>query len=377
MNFLSENHKVFVLTGKSFKGDNHKSEANPRIQVFPCPIKPILTLIPFMSILNVFFLYFYLHSFLQKMKVDVLLASIPEFEEGVACALLAKSSRTRFVIDIRDLIVEDHVEAVYPMFPKAFRKGIILILDRILFAAINSYDSAVTVTSTLKESLLAKGVKIPIDVIANGADTRLFHPVTPETKQQIRREMGLDGGFMVLYAGAMGVAYYPMDVVLRAFFSVNRSLPDAKLVLCGSWSKEVESLKSSIKGSVDYLGLLTLEEVARVMQACDVGVITMDDRPSTFVALTTKFFEYLASGLPVVAACPNGGELERLITSQKVGYAVIPGDYKSMSERITRLLGNETERQTLAKNGVQLVTTEFDRAKLAATFQDVLLQTND
>lgn len=374
MNFLSKNHKVFVLTARSSQVEGYRGERNNRIQILHCPIKRSFTIVPFLSIINVFFVSFYMHSLLRKLKVDVLLVSIPEFEEGVACALVAKPRGARLVIDIRDLIVEDHVAAVYSVFPKVFRKAIELMLGRILLAAINSYDSAVTVTSSLKTSLLSKGVKIPINIITNGADTNLFRPAKVESKTKIRNELGLDGRFLILYAGAMGVDYYPMEIIFKAFEIVTKFFPDAELILCGSWNKRIDQLSANLRSRMKYLGFLKLEDMARVMQACDIGLITMDDRPSTFVALTTKFFEYLASGMPVVASVPVGGELDRLINAEQVGYTVAPLDYRSMAERIIRLLRNDDERQMLAKKGIELVTTKFDRVKLAENFQDILLK---
>jgi len=116
--------------------------------------------------------------------------------------------------------------------------------------------------------------------------------------------------------------------------------------------------------------------MARVMQACDVGLITIDERPSTFVALTTKFFAYLASGMPVVLAVPKIGELDQLINSEQVGFSVASGDYETMGRRLVELLSNTNMRQVFAQNGAKLVAARFDRAKLAENFQNVLLQNN-
>jgi glycosyltransferase involved in cell wall biosynthesis len=371
-NSLSRKHRVFVFT--IAPTNEHLDSRNRNVRVFSCPIKPRLTIIPFLSVVNVLLTYFYLRSLLQKLRVDVVVASIPEFEEGVATAIASKRRVTRMVIDVGDLIVDDHVAAVYRMFPESFRKVIRLVLRTSLVSAINSFDSAVTVTPTLRDAMIQEGIRIPIHVITNGADTSLFQRVGAESKLRSRKELRLDGDFLILYAGAMGVDYYPMEVIFDAFEIVMKRFPGARLILCGSWNKHMEQLAAKFGDCVKYLGFLKLEDMARVMQACDVGLITMDERPSTHVALTTKFFEYLASGLPVVASVPIGGELDQLVNSEHVGYAVAPLDFRSMAERIIQLLRNADERQLLAGKGVELVTTRFDRAKLAGDFQDILLK---
>lgn len=371
--FLSREHKVYVLTIAPEK-ETQEGRAGKNVRILNCPTEPKLTIIPFLSIINIFLVFFSLNKLFKKLSIDVVLASIPEFEEGVATALAAKGRGVRMVIDVGDLIVDDHVAGVYAMFPELFQRIIRRVLRTLLVKAINSFDIAVTVTPTLRRALLEEGIHVPISVITNGADTNLFRPVSLEAKLQIRKELRLDGDFLILYAGAMGVEYYPMEVIFDAFKIVLKSFPNAKLILCGSWNKHMEQLSAHLETHIRYLGFLKLQEMARVMQGCDLGVITMDERPSTFVALGTKFFEYISTGLPVVAACPKEGELDQLITSQRVGYAVGSWDYKSMAEKIVQILRNKSERQVLERNGIELVTTRFDRTKLAETFQSLLLQ---
>jgi glycosyltransferase involved in cell wall biosynthesis len=370
---LSRKHRVFVLTIVPLN-ERQSTQKNKNVWVLSCPIKPRLTIIPFLSLANVFLVFFYVRRLLQEANIDIVIASVPEFEEGIGTAIASKGKVSRMVIDVGDLIVDDHVAAVYNIFPKFFRRVISFILRTSFIRTINSFDSAVTVTHTLRQAMMKEGIFIPIHVIENGADTSLFHPVDNQTKHKIRKELGLDGDPLMLYAGAMGVDYYPMEVIFKAMKIVIKSFPNARLILCGSWNQQVERQASRLGAQAKYLGFLKLSDMARVMQTCDVGLITMDDRPSTFVALTTKFFEYLASGVPVVVAVPKGGELDTLIGAEQVGFSVVSGDYETMGKRLIELLDNANKRRVFAQNGVKLVAARFDRAKLAENFHNVLLQ---
>lgn len=372
---LSHKHRVFVLTIASLN-ECQRMPRKKNVWVISCPIEPRLTIIPFLSLANVFLVFFYVWRLLQKLRIDIVVASVPEFEEGIGTAIASKRRVSRMVIDVGDLIVDDHVASVYRMFPKLFRRVIRFILRASFVRTVNSFDSAVTVTHTLRQAMMQEGIFVPIHVIENGADTSLFHSVDTQSKHQIRRELGLDGDPLMLYAGAMGVDYYPMEVIFRAMEIVMKSFPNARLILCGSWNQHVERQASRLGDHAKYLGFLKLSDMARVMQACDIGLITMDERPSTFVALTTKFFEYLASGVPVVVAVPKRGELDQLISAEKVGFSVVSGDYEAMGRRLVELLSNANMRQVFAQNGVKLVAARFDRAKLAENFQNVLLQNN-
>jgi len=366
--YWSEWHTIFVLTDVRRKIPEHHV-MNDGIQILRIPLKTRLTTIPFVSLFNVVFLVFYLRTLLARINIDVVIVTIPELEEGIACAIACKKYKKNFIIDIRDLIIEDHVKFVYSMFPKTFQKVVQQFLFRSFVRFVNSSSRVVTVTLTLKQILQSDGIKVPVDVVPNGADTTLFHALSHKRKLVVKNEMGLEKNFLILYAGALDVEYYPMDVIYRAFKIVAQSMPNAKLILCGSGNKE---LLQNLGKNIQYLGVLKREEVAKIMQVSDIGVISMDDRKSTFCALTTKFFEYLGSGLPVVAACPRGGELDRLISSKKVGYAVPPGDHESMANKILRLLSCTEEHQIFARNGIKLVSAEFNRRKLAESYSEIL-----
>jgi len=366
--YLSRRHSMFVVTSTSGKlAEQHPM--NKTITILPAPLKPKITTIPFMSPVNIFLLAFYLTRLLAKISIDVVIVTVPEFEEGIASAIACKICKKRLIVDVRDVIAEDHVQFVYWRFPRAIQRIVHRLLSTSLIWLFNSSNVVVTVTSTLKKLLQSDGVRVPVHLVTNGADTTLFHPVSPDKKLVLKKEVGLENNSVILYAGALDVEYYPLDVILLAFRIVAKAIPNAKLILCGAGNEE----KFQRMGNdVHYLGLLKQEEVAKVMQASDVGLISMDERKSTFCALTTKFFEYLGSGLPVVAACPRGGELDMLISSRQVGFGVGSKDYESMADRIITLLSCDSERQILARNGIELVSLEFNRRKLAETYGKIL-----
>lgn len=368
---LSKEHKILVVTNIP-ENVLVQRALNERVHILPSPIKRSLTWVPFGSLMNIVLMLPYLFKLLSKTHVDLILVTIPEFEEGIACAIASRRYKKRFVIDVRDLIAEDHVNSTYPMFPRTVRQLIEFLLVKVLTWTMNSAECVVTVTYTLKKFLLSDEVKVPIYMIPNGADTTLFHPVNRKRKKDIQREMDFHGHKIILYAGAMGVEYYPIDVILDAFQLVSQSITNVRLILCGPQNETTRKSILKFERHVTHLGVLKHEQIATLMHAGDIGLISMDERKSTFCALTTKLFEYLASGMPVVAACPKFGELDQLITRWEVGYSVTPGDYMSMAERIISLLNNDRERRLLGQNGVKLVATKFDREKLALTYNEVL-----
>jgi len=369
--FLCEKeHDVFVMT-QSSEEKTSKTVRNKQMYIVQSALKPRLTSVPFGASINVVLLLLDLLRFLQKIDVDLIIVTIPEIEEGIACAIASKIHKKTSIFDVRDVIVEDYVNS---LFPRPLRKIMGFILAKLLTWAINSSTCVVTVTQTLRKFLVLDGVQSPLYVVPNGADTTLFHPSEVNEKMQIKRSLGFDGNLNILYAGAMGLSYYPMDVIFNAFNLVARSIPNTQLVLCGPHNRRVDDKIRKLGKNVHFLGLLNQEDVARVMQASDIGVISMDERKSTFCALTTKFFEYIASGMPVIASCPTGGELDRLINTEQVGYSVASGDYKTMAEKIIQMLNDNGQRQIFAFNGIKLASTRFNRRTQAKSYYELLLK---
>ena len=370
--YLSRKHRIYMITNLPRKLSESRV-GNSNIRIFHCSLSPRFSNVPFLSPVNTISLIFSICIGLSKTKVDLMVGTMPEIEEGIACAVASKIIRIPSIMEVRDLIVEDHVEAVYSMLPKWFRRWVQFLLQRTFLWVVNSSDRVVTVTSTLKECLLSEGANVPIDVIPNGADAEIFYPARPNEKLKSKEKIGFEDDLLIIYAGAMGVVYYPMDVIFRAIKIVTQSFPNARLILCGSLGKHMEAQVENLGDNVEYFGQMDRESVADLMRTCDIGVITMDERRSTFCALTTKFFEYLSSGIPVVAACPKGGELDRLIREQQVGYSVCSGDHEAMAKSIVKLLQDRQKREFFAANGRDLITSEFTREKQAENYSEVLL----
>ena len=73
----------------------------------------------------------------------------------------------------------------------------------------------------------------------------------------------------------------------------------ATLVVAGPVA---DGLDPTGTNSVEYLGVLDRQGVADLLGRVRCGVVLLRDLPNTRDAMPTKFFEYLASGLPVVVS---------------------------------------------------------------------------
>jgi glycosyltransferase involved in cell wall biosynthesis len=83
-----------------------------------------------------------------------------------------------------------------------------------------------------------------------------------------------------------------------------------------------------------------------------------------------KFFDYIASGLPVVNNYP--GWLSDMITENKCGVVVPPDNATAFAEGLIYLADHQEERGTMGTNSRILAEKQFSRDQLADKFVDFL-----
>jgi glycosyltransferase involved in cell wall biosynthesis len=79
-----------------------------------------------------------------------------------------------------------------------------------------------------------------------------------------------------------------------------------------------------------------------------------------------KFFDYLASGLPVLNNYP--GWLAEIITRHQCGYAVQPDDPVAFAVALCHAADHRTELVAFGARAWELAVAEFDPERLAGRF---------
>ena len=166
-------------------------------------------------------------------------------------------------------------------------------------AATRFADFVITVHEPYRRELAARGVPLEkTTVVMNTVDERLL----PSGHRAARG----DGSFRVVYHGTM-TPPYGVSLVVDAVAKIAGDVPELGLDIFGSGDAvpEIEELVDEL-GVSDRVRLsgryLPHTEVLESIQQASVGVIP--NLPVRFnrMALSTKLFEYVALGIPVVSA---------------------------------------------------------------------------
>jgi len=302
-----------------------------------------------------------------------IIVSVPPGEPCVGAFLACNILGKRIIVDVRD----EWEDAVIKRTRRVFTRVLYRFYKRLFSSIYRKSKIVTTVTPTLVKRVKERCVE-EVYLLPNGADVKLFHPISTEERSEARRKMKLQkDDFVIAYAGRVGW-YYRIDVVIRALYTLvtgpqSRNL---KLLVIGGGEKTGEystlSRQMRLEQNVFFLGERKHEEVANILPCCDVGIIPFDDDPIWLSAYTTKFFEYCASGLPTIVSIVSGADLEKLIIENDVGFVVEPMNSGKMAEVIWKAYNDRDYLERMRVNARKLVVEKFNREKIVAMFAVVL-----
>lgn len=178
----------------------------------------------------------------------------------------------------------------------------------------------VSVSDALRERARQLGVASErIDVVRNGVDTALFHPMD---QRQARARLHLPEAPTVVCVSRLERDKGVLDL-LEAFAILRKERPEARLVLVGGGGAEgacqQRAAEADLRGAVTLPGAVPLTEVPVYLGAADVAVM-----PSWAEGLPNTVLEAHACGRPVVSTDVGGvgevidrPELGRLVPPRK------------------------------------------------------------
>lgn len=119
---------------------------------------------------------------------------------------------------------------------------------------------------------------------------------------------------------------------------------------------------------VNELGFLDRTGVRDVMQRSAAGVVNFLPLPNHLDSLPTKMFEYMSSGIPVIAS--DFPLWREIIEGNRCGVCVDPTDPKAIAAGIDYLLANPAIARSMGENGRKAVHEKYNWSVQAARLID-------
>lgn len=304
-------------------------------------------------------------------NVDLVWGTSPPLLQVASAWAIARLRRVPLVFEVRDL---------WPAFAIAagvLRSPILVRLSEWLEKFLyRRADHLIVNSPGFTPHLRQRGVAdSKITLVPNGVDPAMFDPAADG--RAFRAFHGLEGRFIVLYAGAHGLSN-DLGVVLEAAKLVHGEGP-VVFVLLGD-GKEKPSLMRQAEAmcldNVRFLPPVPKDDMPQVLAAADCGLAIL--KPLRLYATTypNKVFDYMAAGRPVLLAID--GVIRQVIEEEQAGVAVTPGDPAALAAGVRRLAANPAAARRMGERGRSAVERRFDRGRqaelLEATFRRVAEQ---
>ncbi len=244
---------------------------------------------------------------------------------------------------------------------------IVPIAQAIEHIIMNNCDGIFTVTNEMRKALIKVGASSgKVFVIPDGVDSAMFNSTIDS--QMIRKRFCLNDSPTVIFHGDVK-PIDGVDVLIKAFALVLKSLPSAKLFVVGGGRKYFSEVKQLVKElgierSVIFTGWVSHKAVPEYIALADVGAMPLRSTLETNCYLSFKLFEYWAMGKPVVVSRVKA--ISNVVQDGVNSSLVDPGDVAGFAEALLKILSNRDKAKLMGEKARLMVETFYDWDKIMA-----------
>jgi glycosyltransferase involved in cell wall biosynthesis len=217
-------------------------------------------------------------------------------EAGLMGVLLGRMFRIPTVYDMHSSLPEQLQN--FRFSSNEFLKRIFDSAERF---TIRNSDAIIVICPHLEEIVSDVDGDKPCFLIENSPLAESGQPVTEPEVEELRRSLGIDDAFVVLYTGTFE-SYQGLPLLYESMGAAVRDEPSVRLLMVGGATEQVEAAKREvdrfgIRDSVVFTGQRPPEEMSRFLAAADALASPRSHGTNT----PLKLYSYLKAGKPIVA----------------------------------------------------------------------------
>lgn len=296
-------------------------------------------------------------------RVDGVLAVSPPLTLGLVGEAISSARRGTFVFNIQDVFPDVAIELGVLKNDKMIKAA------RRMESHLYKKADAVTVLSDdLKENVARKlGEREKIKVIPNFVDTAAITPGPLENGY--RKEFGLTGKKVVMYAGNVGLSQ-SLDMVIETAAQMADE-EDIVFVINGRGATRSDLQKKARSlDNVHFVDPQPYERLPEVLSAADIHLVPLK-KGLAASSVPSKTYSILAAGRPLVASVDPGSEIANLVERAQAGVAVPPEDPVAFTKAIRGLLASPDERAAMGAAGRAFVEGWASPAAVAQAYEEL------
>jgi glycosyltransferase involved in cell wall biosynthesis len=291
---------------------------------------------------------------------DVVYVESPPLFLGISGFLISWLKGSKLVFNVSDLWPESAVAM------GILRNKNLIVLSRWLEEFIYRHSHLITgQTQGIVENIQSRCPGKPVALITNGADMDVFPPASQTFQPwKIRIEFGLEGKFVVGYAGIHGLAQ-GLETVIQVAYILARHR-DIVFTFFGDGPEKEKLMRLASQAKLANTHFYPTQPTARmpeIITSFDTAIIPLRRLHLFKGALPSKIFETMAAAVPIIVSID--GEARALVEKARAGIYVEPESPQTMANAILQLYQDPDYRKSLGKNGRKYVMEHYDRREIA------------
>ncbi len=290
---------------------------------------------------------------------DVIVAVSPSFPALAPAMANARVRRRPWVMWLQDILPDGAVSTGLLGPGRALDAA-----RRLERAAYGSAERVVVISDAFADNLREKGV-------AAEKIVRLYNPSTRPPPAEPERERATDGTPRVLSMGNIGLSQGLPEYVRRFQGSAELDHAGARMLIAGH-GVAADEVRAAIAGDrVEMLGLVSDERLEQELRRATLGVVTQRAGISEF-NLPSKLMNFMAYGIPVVAAVEPRSEVARIVESSGGGWVSDSARPAEFTQRIVEALGDHAALERCGAAAAAYAHANFSPEGVAERFEEVL-----
>ena len=227
---------------------------------------------------------------------------------------------------------------------------------------IRAADRIVVLSRAFTANLVAKGVP-------PGKIELIYDPATRVPVQ--RAEPGSRGkNLRILSIGNIGHSQ-GLTALVQAFEAHPELTGDSSLVITGTGVAVDEARAAIVSDRVQMLGMVDGERLERELRQADVAFVSQRYEGSEF-NIPSKLMNFMAYGLPVLAAVNPKGEVARIVRESGAGWVIDSSDANTFPREVARIARADGEINDRAGASRRYAEENFTPAGFAERFEHTL-----
>jgi colanic acid biosynthesis glycosyl transferase WcaI len=297
-------------------------------------------------------------AFLRLRRGDLVLVVTNPPTLPAALALAGWVRRARLCLLVHDVYPEV-LSAAGMLRPLSLAYRLLDSASKVL---LRRFDRIVVLGRDMRDLVAGKlgGDSARIAIIPNWGDVDEIVPM-PAGSNMLRRELGLEGKFVVQFSGNIGRTH-DLDSVLAAAYAL-RDRTDIRFLLVGQGGK--------LRGATDELARRGLHNVillprqprarlAEMLGCSDLTVIAFVEAMRG-LSVPSRMYNVMAAGVPIAALADPASELALTVVENHAGWALPSGDAAALTRLVVNLAADATRGEARARGakGREAATRDF------------------